>query len=59
MSWKCPACQSPIRHGEVELTPRPGVIYRCLVCRLELIKDPHSDKMTVAPLPSDSPAKVS
>jgi hypothetical protein len=39
--------------------PRPGVIYRCHVCRLELVKDPYADQMAIAPLPSDDASKKS
>jgi hypothetical protein len=35
--------------------PRPGVIYRCHICRLELIMDRTTGKMTVAPLVTDDP----
>jgi hypothetical protein len=30
--------------------PRPGVVYRCVVCRLELVLDAETGKMMVAPL---------
>jgi rubredoxin len=52
MQWRCPACQTPIRHTEFGHRPRPGEQYRCHVCRLELVADPDSGKLTVAPLPS-------
>jgi hypothetical protein len=32
--------------------------YRCAVCRLELVADVDSGKMTVAPLPSDRPLQT-
>jgi hypothetical protein len=35
-------------------TWRPGRVYRCHVCRLELVLDEASNDMTVAPLPADS-----
>jgi hypothetical protein len=41
-----------IQHSDAEPQPRPGVIYRCHVCRLELILDERTGKMTVAPLPT-------
>jgi hypothetical protein len=53
MPWKCPACQTPIRSGQD--IPRPGVVYRCATCRLELIADPATDKLVLAPLPPDTP----
>jgi hypothetical protein len=44
-----------IIHSPGETMPRPGKSYRCHVCRLELVADERSNKMTVAPLdPSTS-----
>jgi hypothetical protein len=53
MPWKCPACSTPIRQqlnaaGHDE--PRPGIVYRCDVCRLELILGA-DDTLVVAPMP--------
>ena len=49
-AWKCPACQTSIDHdGE---GPRYGVVYRCHVCRLELIADFDAEKLILAPLPA-------
>jgi DNA-directed RNA polymerase subunit RPC12/RpoP len=53
MPWKCPACSTQIRHSDAEPAPRPGVIYRCPVCRLELVVDERTTKLTVAPLSDD------
>jgi len=51
MPWSRPACQTWIRHdGD---SPRPNTIYRCHVCRVELILDENTRKLTVAPLPSE------
>ena len=50
MPWHCPACQTPITHNEFEERPRPCVRYRCHVCRLELMLDDYTEKLTVAPL---------
>ena len=48
MPWKCPACQMQIAHyGDA---PEPWRVYRCHVCRLELILDEGSQKLTLAPL---------
>jgi DNA-directed RNA polymerase subunit RPC12/RpoP len=48
MPWKCPACQTQITHdGEL---PQPKRVYRCHVCRLELVLDEGMQKLTVAPL---------
>jgi len=30
--------------------PRLGTLYRCPVCRLELVLDPKTQKMQIAPL---------
>ena len=47
MPWKCPACQTEIRYdGDM---PTHRRVYRCHVCRLELVLDEQSLKMTVAP----------
>jgi hypothetical protein len=50
MSWRCPACEIPIDHTELEDRPRPRVIYRCHVCRLELVLDRATGKLTVPPI---------
>jgi DNA-directed RNA polymerase subunit RPC12/RpoP len=48
MQWKCPACQTEIRHdGEM---PQVGRVYRCHVCHLELTLDVERNKLTLAPL---------
>jgi hypothetical protein len=53
MTWKCPGCGSDIRRSEE--TPRPGVVYRCHICRLELILDATTGRLTVA-LPPEAAA---
>jgi hypothetical protein len=53
MVWKCPACQTSIRHNEVEVRPLPEKVYRCPICRLELVFDGHSETMTVTPMRDD------
>jgi hypothetical protein len=50
MPWQCPACHLPIHHSEIAMRPRAGVVYRCHICRLELVLDPKEDRLTVAPL---------
>jgi hypothetical protein len=45
MPWKCPACAEAIQLGEGAVVPSVGLIYRCSVCRLELIFDPLLRKM--------------
>lgn len=48
--WKCPACQTQIRHeGDI---PERNRVYRCHVCHLELVVDESARTMTVAPLPT-------
>ena len=49
-SWKCPACQTQIRHDGDR--PERYRVYRCHVCRLELVLDESTQAMTVAPLPA-------
>jgi hypothetical protein len=59
MPWRCPACSTLIRTQLVaagEDQPVRGKIYRCEVCRLELVLDDRGAQMTVAPLASDDPA---
>ena len=50
MPWTCPACRTAVRHAEAEPLPRIGAIYRCPVCRIELVVDTRTSKMRVAPL---------
>jgi predicted SprT family Zn-dependent metalloprotease len=47
--WRCPACASDIRHQQI--TPQVGEVYRCHICRLELVFNAENGKLTVAPLP--------
>jgi DNA-directed RNA polymerase subunit RPC12/RpoP len=58
MSWTCPACSSRIRLT-VEggrLPRRPETVYRCHGCRLELVLDPRTDRLILAPLePAEPP----
>ena len=53
MPWKCPACHVAIRHSENESRPRPDAVYRCHICRLELVFNPRTEKMNVAPMRDD------
>jgi hypothetical protein len=50
LAGKCPACQTSIQCDHDLLSPRPGLIYRCHVCRLELVIDPVTDKLVLAPM---------
>jgi transposase-like protein len=48
MPWKCPACQNQIRHtGD---RPELQQVYRCHVCRIELVLDPLTRKLTAIAL---------
>jgi len=38
-----------------EDSPRPQVVYRCSVCRLELVLDERTRRLTVAPLRDTEP----
>src|SRR5262249_59007270 len=51
MPWKCPACGTQIRHSDVEDRPRLNKVYRCHICRLELVFREKNGKLTVALLP--------
>jgi hypothetical protein len=55
MPWRCPACETRIRHSDTEDAPRPGIVYRCHVCRLELIVHADTQKLVVPPLPDVAP----
>jgi hypothetical protein len=58
MVWKCPGCQTSIRHNEVEDRPLLEKVYRCPICRLELMFDGHTEKMTVAAMREGDDKKV-
>jgi hypothetical protein len=50
MPWSCPACRTPIHHGPLETRPRSNSLYRCHICRLELVLDPETERLTIAPI---------
>ena len=52
MPWKCPACQLHITHVDPE--PKDGQVYRCHICRLELVLDPVTGRLVLAPFPAAS-----
>ena len=52
MPWRCPVCQTEVRHSALDEQPRVG-LYRCHVCRLELTFDRDTERMAVAPLEVD------
>jgi len=45
--WFCPACYTPINLPINDPEPAPTRIYRCSVCRLELVLDPRRRQMVV------------
>lgn len=61
MAWRCPACQLAIQHTGHDDRPRPGVRYRCHICRLDLTLDAATNKLTVTPVdaPQDQPPRRS
>ena len=65
MVWTCPACRLAIQHSDHEPTPRAGVVYRCHVCRLELVADVRTGEIVLTPfrverdLSIDSPGEAS
>jgi hypothetical protein len=44
-----PACQTRIYHSLNEDRPRLGMRYRPHICRLELVLDPKTDRLTLVP----------
>ena len=55
MGWKCPACETPIHYdGEA---PHPKRVYRCNVCRLELVLNEDNGQFIVTPLEPEPPKK--
>jgi len=53
MPWTCPYCRLAIQHGESEPAPQAGVVYRCHVCRLDLVFDTGQAKLVVIPSSDD------
>jgi hypothetical protein len=54
MPWTCPKCGLHVGHGEPpNLVPNERTLYRCPVCRLELMFDPSAHKMRPASRPPD------
>jgi hypothetical protein len=53
MPWKCPVCHDPIRPSAHEDRPSPNTLYRCHICRIELVFDVNADKMIPAPIADD------
>jgi hypothetical protein len=55
MPWSCPACHTQIHHAANEDRPRSNSLYRCHICRLELVLDPETDRLMIAPIREDEP----
>ena len=50
MPWHCPACRAPITHRSYEDLPKPNIVYRCYVCRLELRVNEGAEHLEPLPL---------
>ena len=48
-SWRCSACQTPIKHHVVEQAPRVAQRYRCPICRLDFVWDSRIGRLIAAP----------
>jgi hypothetical protein len=61
MPWHCPACRTTITHNNAEDRPRPHVVYRCYVCRLELQLNEGMSQLELVPFsqPSERDRDVS
>jgi hypothetical protein len=46
--WRCPACAIEIDDAAAQQAPRPGQIYRCYGCLLELVMDAAANRLAVA-----------
>ena len=53
MPWTCPACSIQIEHEQDR--PLPKKVYRCHICRLELVLDDHTDSLVVVPFSAPVP----
>jgi hypothetical protein len=47
MAWKCPACGSDL--PDAIRVPKPATIHDCIVCRAEVVFDPTTRTMALAP----------
>jgi len=54
MPWTCPSCHLPIQHDSTEQRPRPHVVYRCHICRLDLVVDAARGKLITVLLNEDA-----
>lgn len=55
MPWTCPACHQSIRHDGAERQPHAGAMYRCHVCRLDLVWERNEQKLMAVERPPDPP----
>ena len=53
MPWTCPACSIQIEHERDR--PLPKKVYRCHICRLELVLDDRTDTLVVVPFAAPVP----
>jgi len=54
MPWKCPGCQTEIRHVGTRL-PNPEKRYRCHQCRLEMKYDLAATQMVIVAPVDETP----
>jgi hypothetical protein len=54
MPWTCPACGNVIRHSDNEEMPQIGALYRCHICRLELVMDSAIRKLVAVPFDDET-----
>jgi transposase-like protein len=45
MPWKCPACETQMAHDGDH--PEHQRVYRCHVCRLDLVRDESTQNLTM------------
>jgi hypothetical protein len=57
MPWTCPSCRQPIHHAADEPAPHPGIVYRCHVCRLNLVVDSERGKLVIVEGEPGSPSQ--
>jgi DNA-directed RNA polymerase subunit RPC12/RpoP len=49
-SWKCPSCSSRVPlTSALKYASELGTVYRCPVCRVELMVDPRTDRIVLGP----------
>jgi DNA-directed RNA polymerase subunit RPC12/RpoP len=54
--WKCPNCWTPVSRLPTEWSPQIGKVYRCPICRLDLMFDVQEGKrLELAPIRTDTP----